>query len=297
MRKFHWSPQEISEIFSTEQILEKLQGFGITVTPEEFLEDVGQSYGSSEIYDRWEERYTITAEGFDEDFPWMSAIVLWERLAPDVVDTEKLCDWIDDGYILLKKKKQLEACDIWLEVWEGFKKRFCPEMKSIEDLEQFFDDIYPDDWCDDLQIELANAGLEDLTYNAKRMEYCQEFCRLFPESDDVTIENMKRGEGESLFRLGRAEEGDKLFEDLVKQFPKSPWPYISWGDMYCSRINSNMVLDYDKAEAIYRRALKNKVDELKEVRKRLKDLSKERAGKGFGGDIIDNKKKKKSKKK
>ena len=227
----------------------------------------------------------------------MSAIVLWERLAPDVVDTEKLCDWIEDGYILLKKKKQLEACDIWLEVWEGFKKRFCPEMKSIEDLEQFFDDIYPDDWCDDLQIELANAGLEDLTYNAKRMEYCQEFCRLFPESDDVMLENMKRGEGESLFRLGRREEGDKLFEDLIKQFPKSPWPYIGWGDMYCSRINSNMVLDYDKAEAIYRRALKNKVDELKEVRKRLKDLSKERAGKGFGGDIFDNKKKKKSKKK
>lgn len=52
MRKFHWDPKEIRENFSTEQILEKLHVFGITVTPEEFLEDVGKSYGSSEIYDR-----------------------------------------------------------------------------------------------------------------------------------------------------------------------------------------------------------------------------------------------------
>lgn len=297
MRKTHWSPEEIRANFSTEQILEKLRGFGITITPEEFLEDVGKSYGGYQIDKRWEETYTITAEGFDEDFPWMSVLVLWERLAPDVPSTEKLEEWMEEGYDLLEKKKRVEACDRWLKVWENLKKRVSPDMKSIEDVERIFEDMYYlDEWCYDLGIELANAGLDAPAYNANRMEYCQEFCRLFPESDDETIESMKRGEGESLFRMGRIEEGEKVFQDLSQQFPKSAWPYIGWGDMYCNKHNKKIALDYDKAEAIYRKALKNKVDEIEEVIKRLKDLEEERGTRGFGGDRASQKNQKKSKK-
>ena len=299
MRKTHWSPEEIRENFSTEQILEKLRGFGITITPEEFLEDVGKFNGGPQLAKRWWERYTITAEGFDEDFPWMSAIVLWERLAPDVVSNEDIDDWMQDGYYLLEKLKNLEACDLWLKVWENLKKRFSPEMKSVDDADEVFDgmqSVY--NWCQDFEMELGNAGLEDSAYHGKRIAYCQEFCRFFPETDDSIIENMRRGEGEALFYLGRIEEGEKVFKDLVEQFPESAWAYIGWGDMYCNKHNKNAPLDYEKAETIYRKALKNNVDEVEEVIKRLKDLEEERGTKGFGGDNhASQKKQKKSKKK
>jgi TolA-binding protein len=37
---------------------------------------------------------------------------------------------------------------------------------------------------------------------------------------------MKRAEAESYFALGKQEEGEKAFQDLVAEFPDSAWAYI-----------------------------------------------------------------------
>jgi tetratricopeptide (TPR) repeat protein len=278
MRHTHWSFEEIRTL-SIRRIIRKLRSFGINVDERRFCRDARNLRSAEQLAQRWEEVHNITAEGFDLDFPWMAAVVLWERLVPDLLSSEQLDDKMQEGYALLREEKTAEACTLWLEVWEHLKKRFTADIHSIEDAEKVFSGMQSlSNWCQDLEMELGNAGLDDISFYEKRIQYCQEFYRLLPETSRLIIHNMKSAEAESFFALGIQERGDTLFRSLIEEFPNSAWAYIFWGDMYwLFRGNREIPLDYDKAERIYRMALDRDVDERAEVQSRLQELAEERA--------------------
>jgi hypothetical protein len=130
IRLTQWFPEEVREI-STKQIIRKLEDFGVEFTEKQFLKEVKQFYSAEDLAKHWEKIFHINAAGFDVDFIWMAAIVLWERLAPQVINSEMIDDLMQEGYDLLDSRKVVEACEKWLEVWEHLKPRFTPEMKSV----------------------------------------------------------------------------------------------------------------------------------------------------------------------
>lgn len=296
MRNRHWSEEEIRK-FSTEKIFQKLFDFGIETNPEEFIRETKNHYSACALARNWGKSSILTAQGFDLDFPWMAAIVLWERLVPDVLSNEQLDDLMQRGYKFFQKDNA-SACDIWLEIWSILKTRFKPEMKSVLEAESVFDGLqclY--NWCQELEMALGNAAQTNSSYHQKRITYCQEFCQLFPDTDTLIIENMMRAQGEAYFCLGMTEEGEKVFQDIVKKNPKSAWGYIGWGDMYwLYEHQEGIPVDYAKAETIYRKALQNQVDEPGEVRERLKSLREKKGVRGFGSPQSKTKKKAKRKK-
>ncbi len=288
MKNRHWSREEIRN-FSTEKIFQKLFKFGIKTNQEEFLCEAKNCYSASHIAKSWEKKFTLTAQGFDLDFPWMAAIVLWERLVPDILSNEQIYDLIQEGYSLLDKDN-IGTCDIWLKIWSILKTRFKPEMRSIfkaQSVLNSFDILY--NWCQEFEIALGNAAKRNSSYHQKRITYCQEFCQFFPDSDPLIIENMMRAQGEAYFGLGMADEGEEIFQSIIKKNPQSAWGYIGWGDMYWLYGSQDQIeIDYDKAEHIYQKALKNRVDEIGEVRERLKLLRKEKGVKRFGSPNYSN---------
>ncbi len=294
MRNRHWSPEEIRN-FSTEKIFQKLFEFGIETNREEFICETKNYYSTSRIAENWEKKFTLTAQGFDLDFPWMAAIVLWERLVPDILSNEQLDDLMQLGYGLLHKD-DIGACDIWLKIWSILKTRFKPEMTSISKAQSVLDGLdILDNWCQEFEIALTNAAISNNSYHQKRITYCQEFCQFFPDSDSLIIQNMMRAQGEAYFGLGMAEEGEEIFQSIIKKNPRWAWGYIGWADMYWLRGSEEKIkIDYDKAERIYRKALKNRVDEIDEVKERLKSLRKEQGARGFGSPQSKKKKKKKT---
>lgn len=179
------------------------------------------------------------------------------------------------GYDLLREDEVAAACDLWLEVWDELKNKFSSNLKAIDQADKVFygaQSLY--NWCQDLEMELGNAGMDDPAYLEKRIKYIQEFCSLFPESDRLIMENMKRAEAESYFALGRVEEGEKLFARLVEEFPKSAWSYIGWADQYwLFPFNEDFTPNYEKAEEIYRMALAKDIDNREAVMERLKSLA------------------------
>ena len=276
-RQKPWTLEEVRSL-SNPEILTRLAGLGIVISEEDFLREVRGRYSAWELAESWWRTRPVTATGFNKDFPWLAAIVLWERLTPDVISSEKLDEMMQEGYRLCAEGRKDEGCRLWLEVWEHLKKRFTPEMQSIEEAEQVFAGrqcLF--NWCQDLEAELHNAGLKDPTFYEKRIAYCQEFCALFPETSRLTIENMKRAVAESYFALGRTEEGEQAFQELVEEFPKSAWAYIGWGDMYWLFRPSGASCDYDRAERIYRLALERGVADREEVLERLAMLAEERS--------------------
>ena len=150
-------------------------------------------------------------------------------------------------------------------------------MKSISEAEVVFPGMMQSlcNWCQDVETELGNAGLKNPSFFKKRIEYCNTFCRLFPESNELVIHNMKRAEADSHFHLCETRKGDELFEKMIDDFPDSVWGYLGWGDMYgVMRLNEKVPIDYIKANQIYRDGLKKVKDhtERKYLLERLESL-------------------------
>ena len=226
------------------------------------------------------EKLSIAATGVENAFVWRAAIALWERRSPYATTAKRIMDLMRKGYELRERKRDCrEACRLWLEAWKSLKPRIPPFMKSFDDLDSLCaGDIEIAWWSQELESELGNAGTEDAAFYDERIRYCQEFCALFPASNKMTLHNMKRAVAETYFSLGRVSEGERAFGALAEEFPDNPWTYIGWGDMYCLSPSSKTVpLDYDRAEQLYRTALKRTNEEASTVHERLNNLLRARA--------------------
>lgn len=268
-RTTHWSQDEIDR-FSTGKIIKRLAAFGIPIDQDSFLKDVADCHGASDVYEHWERQFTITAEGFDADFPWMAAEVLWRRLVPHKVSTGQLDDMMQEGYALIEKRDVVRGCVLWLKVWEGLKPRFAKNMRTVRAADCVFKGSqFISNWCQDVEMKLGNAAMDDPAFHEHRLRYCHEFCEFFPESHAI-VPAMKRAIAESLFLSGRTEEADRKFQDIVDGYPDSPWGYIGWGDMYAGFRGG--ATNVRRAKELYGNALGIDPREDRTVRDRMRQL-------------------------
>lgn len=260
---------------STEEIINELEGMGIPFKQETFLNDIEKFYSAEELSENWFNRYTVTARGREEGFPWVAAWILWERLAPaTILSSEQMSDLIDSGFEYLVENDSIAACDTWLKVWDAIKERINPAFKNLDYLDkQYEGGFFIRNFCQDLEAELHNAGLDDSAYFEKRITYCHEFCDYFPGEDELIIHNMKRAIAKSYASLGQYKEAELEFEKVVREFPNNPWGYIGWGDMFFFGHKK----DYNKAQELYEKSLelvKDKMD-IEAINERLEDLKEE----------------------
>lgn len=269
-----WSYEEANEM-STEEIIKNLQLMGIKFEKEVFLREIEEYYSAQQLSEHWFETYKVKAIDRDEDFPWVAAWVLWERMAPkNVLCMEQMDYLIDKGFEALNENDSKSACDAWLSFWDAIKYRIKPELKTLEYLDnQYNGSFYIRNICQDLENEMYNAGLEDPIYFEKRIEYCKEFCSFFPDEDEHILHNMRRAIAESYVSLKNFDEAKKVLDKLVVDYPDNPWSYIQYGDMYL--FGDDIIKDSMKARELYNKALmvsKNK-DDKKAIEERLEDLS------------------------
>jgi len=265
------------EALSTEDIIKKLRNLGVEFEKEQFLKDVHQFYSASELADGWEVLYHIKAEGQDWDFIWLAAVVLWDRFAPNVVNSEKIERLIKKGYDLLDEERVRKACDVWLETWDNLKALIPPNIKELEWVDGIIKTAYcMSDWNLDFAIYLYNAGLEDAEYYNKRAKYILDVLERVPDSNAHFIFNMKCELAETYFSLGREEKGEKLFEQIVEHYPGYSWGYIAWGDQY-SDIDSESY-NYEKAKSLYELALQKSKTHKEDVLSRIQSLEEDKDG-------------------
>lgn len=269
-----WSYEEVNEM-SIDEIIDKLQSIGIAFEKEAFLRDVEKFYSAQQLSENWFETFKVTAVDRDEDFPWLGAWILWERLAPaNILSMEQMSDLIDKGFEYLAENDSKSTCDVWLGVWDAIKLRIKPEFKNLDYLDiQYNGSFFIRNFCQDLQNELYNAGSEDPVYYEKSVEYCEEFCSYFPNEDELIIHNMRRSIAESYLHLKKIDEAKGELDSLIRDYPNNPWSYIAYGDMYW--IGKDIIKDSSKAKEFYEKALlvaKDKQDKIV-IEERLEDLN------------------------
>jgi tetratricopeptide (TPR) repeat protein len=159
------------------------------------------------------------------------------------------------GYKVLDPRHAAEACEPWLQAWELVKKVATPDMRKVEAFDAAYRGLHEQvfNWCQDLEQELGNAGLDNPAYYEHRLRYAREFLDRFPETDDSMYVNFRRAEGEALWALGRQSEAEAVYAALVEHLPDDAWGYIGWADQYWLLDSSPK--EYAQAEGILQRAL------------------------------------------
>ena len=184
--------------------------------------------------------------------------------------------WIDSGYDSLENREMIAVCKTWLKAWESLKMLVTEPVSTREDVRQAYPGLHPEfeNWCMDLMFELWNAGLHDPAYHEARLRYIDEFLVRFPREDDDLKREFGRGKGESLWALGRREEAEAAFAELVDLLPDDGWAYIGWSDQYWL-LNSSPK-DYIRGEALLQRALRRpRLNDRLSVLERLAELYQE----------------------
>ena len=250
-----WPTGSDAAKLSDEQLLEKLQGFGLEVDRAE-LERLCEGALSVEevarpLLDRCGFRAT---EGRPhEDWIWLCLLELWRRWWPERVCVEFLGDKIQAGYDALERREATTAAAIWLDAWSDVV-RLC-ELTGIDSIREFDDrfSMYQSlfNWSGDLEDALWNAGREDPELLRARIAVCEEALRRFPDEDELMVENRRRAVAESYFELGETEKGEALFEQWLAADPRWGWGWIGWADLHF--FTNNRPKDHSRAEELLRR--------------------------------------------
>ena len=162
----------------------------------------------------------------------------------------------NQGYSCLDSHDSKAACDNWLVAWSETLKLMDSEgIAGIEELEENYEwEQFPTNWVQDFEIELHNAGLKDLEYFRKRIQYCEELLKVYPKekADTLIIENARRAIAESYYELGDTGNCDRLFEKWIQDDPQWGWGWIGWSACYWrDQKNKNI----EKGQSILERGL------------------------------------------
>ena len=253
-----WDREKLRKM-NTEEIIDKLRSMNIEFDKTRFKEQTQNYISASRLADDCYSATDFGVKGPDEDFVWLAIIELWKRLSPEQINIEMIDDSMQDGYKLIENGNCIEGVKEWVAAWDMIRAIIPPHIKSVWDADQFLPEpltqsIY--NWSQNFEMQLHNAGIDDESYFMKRIEYCREFCNIFPDTDESILHNMYRGEAEAYLELGDVETAEKRFKELVEEFPDNIWGYVGWGDIYCfGRYDEKIPPDYDRAEEIYRMGL------------------------------------------
>jgi SEC-C motif len=193
-----WNQNKLRKM-STLEIVEKLKSMNVDFDVEHFKKQVVNYISASQLAEDHYYSQNFQAQGKDEDFIWLAIIELWNRITPEKYNMEMIDDLMQEGYEYIEKRDYRNGIEKWENAWNVIKSIVPSNIKSVSEADKFIPVLtqFINNWCQDFEMELANAAVEDNSYYVNRIRYCQDFLRIFPNSDKSIIKNMLKAVNES----------------------------------------------------------------------------------------------------
>lgn len=178
-----WSPDKLARL-PTEEIVSRLNDFGISASKDAFLALVEGRTEAWSIGNQWVEGVKTKPARDDEDFICLSACELWKRYCPDKPSLEMLDDWVAEGYVFTDAHQDDKATDIWSRVWDVVRQRFHRDMTTFEAADPVFKCTQClGNWLQDFVISAQNAALDDPAYAKVGVRVVREVLDQFTGED------------------------------------------------------------------------------------------------------------------
>ena len=189
---------------SDDELKNKLELAGLEINKNELTKLCEKFLSSEKLSVCLIDKYKLKAKGINSDWIWICLTVLWERWFPEIINFEMIDTKIQLGYMKQEKSDVTGACDIWYEVWENILYIIgSTNINGISEFDSAFrgtQSIF--NWCQDFEMELGNAGVENRIYYKKRVEYCEKIINTFEDIDNLILDNIRREIDESYYVIG-----------------------------------------------------------------------------------------------
>jgi len=251
-----WELSDV-EALSTDEIVAKLSDHGIETNEAAFQSRIEDCNSATALSEQWETEYEIDVTGYDQDFIWMAAQELWERWTPHIPNTERIYDFVQEGRDLREEGNRPEACDQWLIAWEYIVNVTPDNTTTIEAADRqlpTFLSLEP--FIRSLDSDLATVAEDEPAYHEKRLEFCREVVKQFPDADDEFLLDFRHFIADSLAELDRTADSRAELESLTEEYPEDPYAYKKLADSYWLDDPDELTIEeIERIAELYRAAL------------------------------------------
>ena len=246
---FRWQPEILSGM-TTKSIVEKLKELVPAFDLNSFIAKTGR-YISSE--DLTEEEYypQATFSDVDEDFIWMACEELWKRLVPDRLPVELVAEQVDNLVEEIIKAGEKQR---WNEVFRRSREALDLICRHTIEETPFSRRLRRDFYEELRQATFSDFDslIDDLIRNLMGHEEYQRVIDITGTigdglGDDIFLDY----KAESLFALGKKNEAENLYQDIIGRNPDDPWFLLHAGDCYVTYAEK----DFTKGKNYYLEAL------------------------------------------
>ncbi|MDP2916697.1 MAG: tetratricopeptide repeat protein [Dehalococcoidia bacterium] len=271
-----WEPEILSGM-TTEAIVDKLKELVPAFDLNSFVAKT-KKYLSCE--DLSEEEYYPQAifSDTDEDFIWMACEELWKRLIPDRPAVEYVAEQLDNIVEEIIKAGEKRR---WKEVFR--RNREALDLICRHTMEEtpagrrlhrdFYEKLRQTTFYD------FDSLFDDLIRNLMGHEEYERVIDIAGTfGDALGDDSLLDYKAESLFALGKKDEAERLYQEIIGRNPDNPWCLLHAGDCYVTYGEK----DFARARSYYLGALSiaekhrkqpDGKDELRAVYQRLIDLA------------------------
>ena len=251
--KDKWSSAKVA-LLETDEIVSRLKKLGIDGSHASFANLTSGRSSAWSIGNIWIDGRSAQLGVDEEDFICLSAFELWKRYCPGRPSMEMLDDWVTEGYELSESRKEVEAVEIWLRVWEYVRPRIEPHMTTfaaadpVFHISQFFGN-----WIQDFTTDARNAATRESKCAEMGIQVIHEVLAQFVDEDLDTILYFRCELGALLFHAGRFKEGEAILQSVISEYPDRSRGYAELaGAMECS---THGTPDFPRAISILEQAL------------------------------------------
>jgi len=143
-----------------------------------------------------------------------------------------LADWERRGGNAQKAGK---GCAIWLRLLESRP----TELRSLDQVQSKQKGLSAKKALWSVLFAMREAGRGESKLLARRLELADLTLAAFPESTADDIVRLRCVRAEALHDLGRVDEAEAAYREVIAAFPTSAEPYISWADLYVGMAHDN----------------------------------------------------------
>ena len=251
--KDRWSSAKVARL-ETAEILSRLEKLGIDGHQAVFVVLTGGRTSAWSIGKTWMNGLSVPPNGADDDFICLAACELWKRYCPERPSMEMLDDWVTEGYDLSQARRNVEAVEIWLRVWEHVRPRIEPHMTTFDAADAVFQvSQFFGNWIQDFTMEIRNAGISDQKYTEIGIRVIHEVLGQFVDEALNTVLNFRCELGGFLFLADRCEEGEAVLQSIIREYPDLSCGYAELST--AMGYTTHGIPDYPRAIAIIEQAL------------------------------------------
>lgn len=238
------------------EIVRTLAKACIDASPKAFLSLAEKHFSAWELSEEWRE----TMKDYS-NIPWdafvpLAACKLWRLWLKDRPSIETLDDWMQEGYTLWMTGHRARACDRWAQLWNGIRSLLIDDMRNTAAADKLLHGTqHIHDWLQDFLLELQNAAIDEPRFAHTGIDIINQVLQQFPDQAQLTLVNWRGDLGTFYFLADRFQDGEKVFQDLIRDFPDSGEGYVRFADILGFGPRNGAEIDLPRAIALVEEAI------------------------------------------